>query len=191
LEKDNESPLAVIRNTRRLSDSITQETTSMEIEENSPQYLRTASSERRYKQVFDNGHYRNFTNSVKQLPFKFFHYTRKKKKKKRRTIFDCQVINQYIQCQHFEMKGIPALRQIIQERDFICKISLKDAYVVVPIHPASRQYLSFQNQAQIYQYKTLAFGMSVSPRVFSKLMRYAIELLSISTISRRDEIGGM
>ncbi|KAG1143193.1 hypothetical protein G6F37_007577 [Rhizopus arrhizus] len=43
LEKDNESPLAVIRNTRRLSDSITQETTSMEIEENSPQYLGTAS----------------------------------------------------------------------------------------------------------------------------------------------------
>ncbi|KAG1273476.1 hypothetical protein G6F65_011018 [Rhizopus arrhizus] len=82
--KDNESPLAVIRNTRRLSDSITQETISMEIEENSPQYLGTASSERRYKQVFDSGHYRNFTNSVKQLPFNFFHYTRKKKKKKKR-----------------------------------------------------------------------------------------------------------
>lgn len=88
------------------------------------------------------------------------------------------------------MEGIPALREIIQERDFICKIILKDVYVVVPIHPASRQYLSFQNQAQVYQYKTLAFGMCVSPRVFSKLMRYSIEPLSISTISRRDEIGG-
>lgn len=85
--KDNESPLAVIRNTRRLSDSITQETISMEIEENSPQYLGTASSERRYKQVFDSGHYRNFTNSVKQLPFNFFHYTRKKKKKKQTTTY--------------------------------------------------------------------------------------------------------
>lgn len=59
----------------------------------------------------------------------------------------------------------------------ICKIDLKNAYVVVPIHPASRQYLSFQNQGKVYQYKTLAFGMSVSPRVFSKLMIYAIEPL--------------
>lgn len=98
-------------------------------------------------------------------------------KTKHRPILDCQVINQYIQCQHFKMEGIPALREIIQERDLICKIDLKDVYVVVPIHPASRQYLSFQNHGQVYQYKTLAFGMSVSPRIFSKLMRYAMEPL--------------
>ncbi|KAG1325360.1 hypothetical protein G6F62_008593 [Rhizopus arrhizus] len=77
---------------------------------------------------------------------------------KRRPILDYQKINNFIQCQYFKLEGDPALRDIIEENDFICKLDLKDAYV-----------------GKIYQYKTLAFGMSVSPRVFSKLMKFAIE----------------
>ena len=94
---------------------------------------------------------------------------------KRRPILDYQKINNFIQCQYFKLEGDPALRDIIEENDFICKLDLKDAYVVTPIHQSSRKYLTFQNQGKIYQYKTLAFGMSVSPRVFSKLMKFAIE----------------
>lgn len=96
---------------------------------------------------------------------------------KRRPILDCQQINNYIQCHHFKMEGVPALREIIERNDFICKLDLKDAYVVTPIHPNSKKYLTFQNQGIVYQYKTLAFGMSVSPRVFSKMMQFAIEPL--------------
>ncbi|KAG1181129.1 hypothetical protein G6F36_010105 [Rhizopus arrhizus] len=55
--------------------------------------------------------------------------------------------------------------------------NLKDAYAVVGLHPQSRKYLTFMNQGVVYQYKTLAFGMSVSPRVFSKMMRFAVEQL--------------
>ncbi|KAG1144100.1 hypothetical protein G6F37_001511 [Rhizopus arrhizus] len=96
---------------------------------------------------------------------------------KRRPILDCQQINNYIQCHYFKMEGVPALREMIEQNDFICKLNLKDAYVVTPIHPNSKKYLTFQNQGIVYQYKTLAFGMSVSPRVFSKIMRFAIEPL--------------
>jgi predicted RNA binding protein YcfA (HicA-like mRNA interferase family) len=75
------------------------------------------------------------------------------------------------------MEGIPALRELIETNEFICKIDLKDAYIVVPIHPESRKFLSFQHQDTIYQYRSLAFGLSVAPRVFSKLMRFALEPL--------------
>lgn len=75
------------------------------------------------------------------------------------------------------MEGVPALRDIIEPEDFICKIDLKDAYVVVPIHPESQDFLSFQNQGVVYRYTSLAFGLSVAPRVFSKIMKYAIEPL--------------
>ncbi|KAG2221680.1 hypothetical protein INT45_002718 [Circinella minor] len=47
---------------------------------------------------------------------------------KRRPILDCQKINQYIQCQHFKMEGVPALRDIIETNDFICKLDLKDDF---------------------------------------------------------------
>lgn len=91
-----------------------------------------------------------------------------------RPVLDCKMVNQYIQCQHFKMEGVPALREIIQPNDWICKLDLKDAYVVVPIHKDSRRYLSFRHQGMIFNYKSLPFGMSVAPRVFSKLMRYAM-----------------
>ncbi|KAG1462143.1 hypothetical protein G6F46_009464 [Rhizopus delemar] len=96
---------------------------------------------------------------------------------KRRPILDCQRLNQHIQCEHFKMEGVPALRELIEKGDFMCKIDLKDAYTVVPIHPESRQYLTFKNEGKIYQYRSLAFGLNVAPRLFSKLMRYAIEPL--------------
>ncbi|KAG1392178.1 hypothetical protein G6F58_012566 [Rhizopus delemar] len=75
------------------------------------------------------------------------------------------------------MEGVPALRDIIEKDDFMCKVDLKDAYVVVPVHKASQKYLTFENNNIVYQYTSLAFGLSIAPRVFSKLMRYAVEHL--------------
>ncbi|KAG1453454.1 hypothetical protein G6F56_007571 [Rhizopus delemar] len=98
-----------------------------------------------------------------------------REKDKIRSILNCQRINQYIQCHYFKMEGVPVLRDIIESHDWICKIDLKDVYTVVPIHKDSRKYLSFLHQGMVYQYKSLPFGMSVAPRVFSKLMRFVIE----------------
>jgi hypothetical protein len=38
------------------------------------------------------------------------------------------------------MEGVPALREIIEPDDYMCKIDLKDAYVVIPIHQDSMDY---------------------------------------------------
>lgn len=54
---------------------------------------------------------------------------------------------------------------------------MKDVYVVVPLHQQSRSFLIFLHQSTVYQYKSLAFSLSVAPRALSKLMRYAIEPL--------------
>ncbi|KAG1037478.1 hypothetical protein G6F43_012859 [Rhizopus delemar] len=94
-----------------------------------------------------------------------------------RPILDCRRINNFVQCEHFKMEGVPTLREMIQKGDFLTKIDLKDAYVVVPIHQKSRRFLSFLHRGTLYRYKSLAFGLSVAPRVFSKLMRHAIEPL--------------
>ncbi|CEI97502.1 hypothetical protein RMCBS344292_11634 [Rhizopus microsporus] len=98
-------------------------------------------------------------------------------KDKIRPILDCKRINAFIQCQHFKMEGVSALREIIETDDYITKIDLKDAYTVVTISVESRQYLSFKHEGVIYQYKSLPFGVSVVPRIFSKLMGFALEHL--------------
>lgn len=43
--------------------------------------------------------------------------------------------------------------------------------------PDSRPYLVFENQGTIYKYKALNFGLNIAPRIFSKILRYAIEPL--------------
>jgi len=48
---------------------------------------------------------------------------------------------------------------------------------VIPIHPESRPFSVFENEGIIYQYKSLNFGLNVVPRIFSKILRYAIEPL--------------
>lgn len=62
-------------------------------------------------------------------------------------------------------------------KNLICKLDLKDAYVVVPMQPDSRRFLTFKHNNAVYQYNSLAFGISVAPRVFTKLMRYTIKPL--------------
>jgi hypothetical protein len=69
---------------------------------------------------------------------------------KRRPILDCTTLNKFLQVQHFKMEGIPALRDLIEEDDYICKIDLKDAYVVVPIHRESQQFLTLESRAILY-----------------------------------------
>ena len=101
---------------------------------------------------------------------------------KRRPILDCTQLNQFLQYQHFKMERVPALRQIIEKDDLMCKLDLKDAYVVVPIHPTSQQFLTFKHQNIVYQYRSMAFGLSVAPRVFTKIMRYALEPLRMQSI---------
>lgn len=47
---------------------------------------------------------------------------------------------------------------------------------MVSIAEESRQYLTFQNRGIVHRYRALPFGVSVAPRIFSKLMTYAVEL---------------
>jgi hypothetical protein len=59
------------------------------------------------------------------------------------------------------------------------KIDLKDAYVVVPIHPESKRFFFLPtSRYTMYRYSSLILRLSGALRIFSKLiMRYAIEPL--------------
>lgn len=75
------------------------------------------------------------------------------------------------------MERIPALRKLLEKRDYMCKIDLKDVYMVVPIHQSPRDFLTFFHRDIVYRYKSLTFGLNAVPRVFPKLMKYAVEPL--------------
>ncbi|KAI2644460.1 Protein P [Labeo rohita] len=62
-------------------------------------------------------------------------------------------------------------------RDWFVAIDLKDAYFHVSILPRHRPFLRFAFEGRAYQYKVLPFGISLSPRVFTKVAEAALSPL--------------
>lgn len=69
------------------------------------------------------------------------------------------------------METIQQVCQLIQPNDFLTSIDLQDAFLHILIHTSSRQYLQFQWKNQTFQFRTLAFGLSLSPLIFTKILR--------------------
>ena len=49
-------------------------------------------------------------------------------------------------------------------------LDLQDAYLQVPVHPASRRFLRFCVGAEVFQFKALCSGFSSAPQVFTWVM---------------------
>ena len=77
------------------------------------------------------------------------------------------------------MEGINTLRDILQERDWMEKLELSDAYLIVPIHHRDRKYmyLKFHWRGQSYQFRSLPFGLATAPRTFTKILRPVVSQL--------------
>ncbi|XP_051569805.1 uncharacterized protein LOC127450090 [Myxocyprinus asiaticus] len=62
----------------------------------------------------------------------------------------------------------------VRHQDWFTAVDLKDAYFHVSILSRHRPFLRFAFESQAYQYKVLPFGLSLSPRVFTKVAEAAL-----------------
>ena len=53
----------------------------------------------------------------------------------------------------------------------MCRLDLKDAYLLIPIHRDSKRFLRFQFLQQMYEFNALPFGLSSAPFIFTKLIK--------------------
>ena len=65
---------------------------------------------------------------------------------------------------------LPPLRAL-QQGQWLTSLDLKDAYFHIGIHPADRRYLRFCHNGTSWQFTVLPFGLSTSPRVFTKILK--------------------
>ncbi len=76
----------------------------------------------------------------------------------------------------------PPFKMLMQNCIFGCirpqvrsaAFDLKDLYFHVSILPCHRPFLRFAFEGRAYQYKVLPFGLSLSPRVFTKVAEAAL-----------------
>ncbi len=91
-----------------------------------------------------------------------------------RPILDLRVLNRALHKLPFKMLMQKRIFGCVRPLDWFAAIDLKDAYFHVSILPRDRPFLRFAFEGQAYQYKVLPFGLSLSPRVFTKVVEAAL-----------------
>jgi hypothetical protein len=98
------------------------------------------------------------------------------RKDKLRPVWDGRHVNSFIPQEHFQMEGLQDLRELLKRGDYMTVLDLKDAYYHLAIHPSLQPYMQFRWKTKIYQYLAMAFGLSVAPRIFTKLLKPIVAL---------------
>ena len=87
-----------------------------------------------------------------------------------RPVIDLSTLNLRVCKTPFKMETLQSVLLSVRSGDWMVSIDLKDAYLQVPVHPDSRKYLRFIALNQVFQFKTLCFGLSTAPQVFTRVM---------------------
>ena len=87
-----------------------------------------------------------------------------------RPVIDLSHLNRFVDVSPFQMETIQSVLLSVRQGDWMASIDLKEVYLQVPVHPASRHFLRFVFRDNVYQFKALCFGLSTAPQVFTRVM---------------------
>ena len=85
-------------------------------------------------------------------------------------IIDLSTLNLNVDRTPFQMETSQTVLRSVRRNDWVVSIDLKDAYLQIPIHPASLRYLRFTAGGRTWQFRVLCFGLSTAPQVFTRVM---------------------
>lgn len=74
----------------------------------------------------------------------------------------------------FHMLTTAHVLQTVTEGEWFTSVDLKDAYFHVPTAHHHRKFLQFAYRGRHWQFRVLPFGLSLSPRVFTRCMAAAL-----------------
>ena len=61
-------------------------------------------------------------------------------------------LNAFIPYQYFKVEGMYLIKDLLQEKDFLIKVDLKDAYFGIALDKTSKKYISFQWERNLYKF---------------------------------------
>jgi hypothetical protein len=94
-----------------------------------------------------------------------------------RAVLNLKPLNAFIQKNHFKMEDWWSLRALLQEGDYMIRVDLKDAFLSIPMHRNAVRFLCFDWRGQRYAWQRLPFGLTSSPRVFTKVLKPVVAYL--------------
>ena len=104
-----------------------------------------------------------YENTAKNLVLSPIYTVPKKEKGKRRLVINLRWVNSHLRTEHFKMTTMKEIKGMIRKDAFMAKIDLKDCYWQVPVYQKDQRFLSFRWKGKNYTFRSLPFGLSVSP----------------------------
>ena len=85
-------------------------------------------------------------------------------------VIDLSHLHRFVDVSPFQMGTIQSVLLSVLQGVWMASIDLPEAYLQVPVHPASRHFLRFLFRDTVYHFKALCFGLSTAPQVFTRVM---------------------
>ena len=95
----------------------------------------------------------------------------KKKDGRFRPILDLRGLNRFLKILPFHMLTASDTLRVVARGEWFTTVDLRDAYFHVPIAPRHQHFLRFAFRGRHFQFRVLPFGLSLSPRVFTRVWR--------------------
>lgn len=90
-----------------------------------------------------------------------------------RSVINRKELKNSILYAHFKMEGLFLLKELLMSSDLMCKIDL----LCSSISERLSKYVRFQWKGSLYKFLCFYFGLSLAPRIFTKLTKVPISLL--------------
>lgn len=98
-------------------------------------------------------------------------FIRPKRRGGHRMILNLKNLNESVTYHHFKMESLLSAIKLVTPMCYMGSIDLQEAFHGVPIAKEHQKYLKFTWKGQLFQYACLPFGLSSSPRIFTKLLK--------------------
>ena len=94
-----------------------------------------------------------------------------------RLVINLRELNQLLLIPRFKMESPASLMRTLKQGEWATSIDLSDAYLHVPMRESFQHLLRFVVNGKVYQYRSLPFGLSTAPLVFTKICQPLAETL--------------
>lgn len=95
----------------------------------------------------------------------------------RRPILNLKYLNEFVQAEHFKMEDTSQALSLMTQNCYMAVIDQREAYHAIPIHVDFQKYLKFRWNGKLYKYTCVPFGLSVAPRLYTKIMKPVVKWL--------------
>ena len=109
--------------------------------------------------------------------FSRFKKNHTKNNPKIRVILNLKPLNFSVRKIKFRIETLAGIRQFLRPNWLLASIDCTDAYFSIGVHESHKRYLRFYYDQICWEYQCLPFGLTSCPRIFTKIMKVAINFL--------------